>query len=73
MIYSVSIFNSDGKLKRLVSPKALSVHHWKQFGMYEKSQKNFLLGSATTKINRQMRKFKASEQLCDQFFNDFGA
>jgi len=72
MIYPVSIFNHDGKLQRLVLPKDLSVHYWSQFGVCEKSRKSFVMGSATTKINRQIRKFKAAEQLCDQFIFDFG-
>jgi len=74
MIYSVSIFNSDGMLKRLVLPKAVAGHHWDQFELSEKSRgKSFLVGGAATKINQQIRKFRAAEQLCDQFIFDFGA
>jgi len=74
MIYPVSIFNSQGKLKQQILGKALLAHHWKHFGVVERGRVgSFLIGKASTKINRQVRKFKAAEQLCDQFIYDFGA
>ena len=73
MIYSVSILNSDGSLRKRLSSKRLTKKHWEKFEKAEKTRQKVLVkGIKTTEDQKLFRKYRMLENLCDEFNYDYG-
>ena len=71
MIYSVTTFNRDGKLKKKYLPKKLLTRHWQEFQKNEvRRQKEFTCG--TKSANKILQEYRTLNILCDEFIYDHG-
>jgi len=68
MIYAVSIYNKDGKLKKTVSAKALFKRHWKQFHKREKSPKKFVMDRIRSEQQELLRKYQRINNISDELY-----
>ncbi len=67
MIFQVSIFNPQGKLKKRISSKILRGRHWQNFEENEvKRRKNFTKAAISVDCQTLLREFRSLNNLCDE-------
>jgi len=66
MIYSVSVYDKDGILKKTISSKTLIKKHWKEFNKIEGNPKKFV--AAQVRIHQQelLRKYHKMNTIFDE-------
>lgn len=66
MIYSVSIYNKDGKLKKSISKKTLLKSHWEGFYKREKNPKKFVIDRIKADKQELLRKYQRINNISDE-------
>jgi len=68
MIYSVSIYNKNGKLKKTISPRTLLQRHWKQFYKRERTPKRFVMERVKAEQQELLRKYQRINNISDELY-----
>ena len=73
MIYSVSLYNSKGKLKRSYASKTLANRHWDEFEKTENARRaQFTCVTKSTETQRILQEYNQLNLMCDGFIYDHG-
>jgi len=74
MFYQVTIYDSQGVIKQVIPPEALSSYHWGKFRKldYSRKTKGVTIGRGAAEMNKQLQKFLKSERVCDEFTYHYG-
>jgi len=74
MFYPVTIYDSQGNIKQVISPEALSSLHWGKFYKlnYSRRKRGFSIGRVASEMNREMQRFLKSESMIDEFTYHYG-
>lgn len=65
MIYAVTIYNKNGKVRKRISPEQLSVAHWENFKSIEKSKKKFVKEKVAIGTHKLLREYQALNSMTD--------
>jgi len=69
MIYSVSVYDSDGTLKKTVSSKTLLKDHWKKFNEIEKKPKKFVVARIRADQQELLRSYQKMNTIFDELYS----
>jgi len=68
MIYSVSVYDKDGTLKKTISPKTLLKSHWKKFYIKEKTPKKFVRERIRADQKALLREYQKINTIFDELY-----
>jgi len=74
MFYQVTIYDSQGVIKQVIPPEALSSHHWGKFQKldYSRKTRGFTIGRVAAEMNRELQRFLKVERVYDEFTYHYG-
>ena len=66
MIYAVSIYDKDRRLKKTISSKTLLKNHWKEFDKLEKRPKKFVVARIRADQLELLREYQKTNTIFDE-------
>ncbi len=70
MIYSVSIYNKNGKLKKCINSQTLIAQSWENFWKLEKTPKKFMKNQMKSASNKTLRAYQTINTICDDLHSN---
>jgi len=69
MIYAVSVYDKDGKLKETISSKTLLKDHWKKFDKIEGRPKKFVVARIRADQQELLRNYHKMNTIFDELYS----
>ena len=69
MIYAVSVYDRDGKLKKTIPSETLLKDHWKKFSEIEKRPKKFVVARIRADQQEILRKYHKMNTIFDELYS----